>query len=52
MRNSLNETLFNIRWKQLNELFPYANDYLMGTLDKIKESWEKAFICMVNILHC
>ncbi|GES73163.1 protein FAR1-related sequence 5-like [Rhizophagus clarus] len=38
VRNSLNETLFNIRWEQLIELFPCANDYLMGTLDKIKES--------------
>jgi hypothetical protein len=51
VRNSLNETLFNIRWEQLNELFPCINDYLMGTLDKIKESWGKAFICMVNLLR-
>ncbi|GES98671.1 protein FAR1-related sequence 5-like [Rhizophagus clarus] len=44
VRNSLNETLFNIRWEQLIELFSCTNDYLMGTLDKIKESWGKAFI--------
>ncbi|CAB4425554.1 unnamed protein product [Rhizophagus irregularis] len=45
-RNSLNETLFEIRWNQLIEAFPSTNNYLIGTLDKIKESWAKAFICM------
>ena len=47
-RNSLNEAAFDIKWKQLNETFPCAKNYLMGTLDKIKESWGRAFICMVN----
>ncbi|CAB4411418.1 unnamed protein product [Rhizophagus irregularis] len=47
-RNSLNETLFEIRWNQLIEAFPSTNNYLIGTLDKIKESWAKAFICMMS----
>ena len=51
VRNSLNETVFNIKWNQLNELYPCVSDYLMGTLDKIKKSWGKAFVCTVNILH-
>ena len=50
MHNSLNKAAFDIKWNQLNEMFPCANNYLMGTLDKIKESWEKAFVCMVSIL--
>ncbi|CAG8608989.1 24607_t:CDS:2, partial [Gigaspora rosea] len=29
----------------LNETFSCKSSYLMGTLDKIKESWGKAFIC-------
>ncbi len=48
VHNSLNKTLFKIRWDQLNELFSCTNNYLIGTLDKIKESWGKAFICMVS----
>ncbi|CAB4424054.1 unnamed protein product [Rhizophagus irregularis] len=47
-RNSLNETLFEIRWNQLIEAFPSTNNYLIGTLDKIKELWAKAFICMMS----
>ncbi|CAG8519315.1 17814_t:CDS:2, partial [Racocetra fulgida] len=46
--NSLNEALFEVRWNHLIELFPSTNSYLMETLDKIKESWAKAFICTVN----
>ena len=49
VRNSLNKAAFDIKWNQLNEMFPCANNYLMGTLDKIKESWGKAFVCMVSI---
>lgn len=48
VRNCLNETAFNIKLDQLNEAFPCASNYLMGTLEKIKESWGKAFICMVS----
>ncbi|GES85590.1 protein FAR1-related sequence 5-like [Rhizophagus clarus] len=46
----MNETLFNIKWKQWIELFSCVNNYLMGTLDKIKESWSNAFICIINML--
>ena len=46
--NSLNETIFEIRWNKLIETFPSASNYLIGTLNKIKESWVKAFVCMVS----
>ncbi|CAB4475582.1 unnamed protein product [Rhizophagus irregularis] len=38
--------IYQERWNQLIEEFPSTNNYLIGTLDKIKESWAKAFICM------
>ncbi|CAG8496678.1 17842_t:CDS:2 [Gigaspora rosea] len=44
--NSLNKVIFEARWNQLIESFPSTNSYLMETLDKIKESWAKAFICI------
>ncbi|RIA82919.1 hypothetical protein C1645_834604 [Glomus cerebriforme] len=47
-QNSLNEAIFEIKWNQLIETFPLASNYLTGTLDKIKESWVKAFICMTT----
>ena len=46
--NNLNEAIFEIRWNQLIEAFSSTGNYLIGTLDKIKESWVKAFVCMVN----
>jgi hypothetical protein len=48
VRNCLNETTFNIKLNQLNKAFSCVSNYLIGTLGKIKESWGKAFICMVS----
>jgi hypothetical protein len=41
VRNCLNEITFNIKLNQLNKAFSCISNYLMGTLGKIKESWEK-----------
>ncbi|KAF0557667.1 protein far1-related sequence 5-like isoform x2 [Gigaspora margarita] len=49
--NCLNKTIFIIKWNQLNKTFSCASSYLIVTLDKIKELWEKHLSAQIYLIQ-